>query len=109
MRFPAIEAVTLGRRVAQLEIGWAEEPVVPDDHRSYIEVHRGQPVPVAGGECGFPWSTSKRGRTHGSDPTTAVGCFIDQGARSTWQLSRLQPTENGGGAVSKAKRPMLLA
>ena len=51
--FDVLEAVELGRRVAPLDIGWFEEPVVPDDLDSYIEVRRGQPIPVAGGECEF--------------------------------------------------------
>src|SRR5262245_59033938 len=51
--FDAIEAIALGRRVASLDIGWFEEPVVPDDLNSYVEVRRGQPIPVAGGECEF--------------------------------------------------------
>ena len=51
--FDAIEAIDLGRRVAHLDIGWFEEPVVPDDLDSYVEVRRGQPIPVAGGECEF--------------------------------------------------------
>ena len=51
--YDALEAIELGRRVASLDIGWFEEPVVPDDLNSYIEVRRGQPIPVAGGECEF--------------------------------------------------------
>jgi D-galactarolactone cycloisomerase len=51
--YDAIEAIALGRRVAALDIGWLEEPVVPDDLDSYVEVRRGQPIPVAGGECEF--------------------------------------------------------
>jgi D-galactarolactone cycloisomerase len=51
--FDVVEAVTLGRRVAHLDIGWFEEPVVPDELDSYVEVRRGQPIPVAGGECEF--------------------------------------------------------
>ena len=51
--FDAVEAIALGRRVAHLDIGWFEEPVVPDDLDSYVEVRRGQPIPVAGGECEF--------------------------------------------------------
>lgn len=51
--YDAIEAIDLGQRVAALDIGWFEEPVVPDDLDSYIEVKRGQPIPVAGGECEF--------------------------------------------------------
>jgi D-galactarolactone cycloisomerase len=51
--FDCLEAIELGRRVAALDIGWFEEPVVPDDLDSYVEVRRGQPIPVAGGECEF--------------------------------------------------------
>lgn len=51
--FDALEAIALGRAVADLDIGWFEEPVVPDDLDSYVEVRRGQPIPVAGGECEF--------------------------------------------------------
>lgn len=51
--YDAIEAIDLGRRAARFDIGWFEEPVVPDDLGSYLEVRRGQPIPVAGGECEF--------------------------------------------------------
>lgn len=51
--YDAIEAVALGRAVADCDIGWFEEPVVPDDIGSYLEVRRGQPIPVAGGETWF--------------------------------------------------------
>ena len=51
--YDAIDAIALGRTVAPLDIGWFEEPVVPDDLGSYEEVRRGQPIPVAGGECEF--------------------------------------------------------
>ena len=51
--YDVVEAVALGRRVAQFDIGWLEEPVVPDELTSYEEVRRGQPIPVAGGECEF--------------------------------------------------------
>jgi len=51
--YDALEAIALGRAVADLDIGWFEEPVVPDDLDSYVEVRKGQPIPVAGGECEF--------------------------------------------------------
>lgn len=51
--FDVVEAIELGRRVAHLDIAWFEEPVVPDELASYEEVRRGQPIPVAGGECEF--------------------------------------------------------
>ncbi len=51
--YDAIESIQLGNKVANLDIGWFEEPVVPDDLGSYCEVRRGQPIPVAGGECDY--------------------------------------------------------
>ncbi len=51
--YDVLEAVRLGRMVADQEIGWFEEPVVPEDLDSYLEVRRQQPIPVAGGETEF--------------------------------------------------------
>jgi D-galactarolactone cycloisomerase len=51
--YDATEAIALGRRVADQNIGWFEEPVVPEDLASYREVKAGQPIPVAGGECDY--------------------------------------------------------
>ena len=66
--FDAIEAIELGRAVADLDIGWFEEPVVPDDLDSYVEVRRGQPIPVAGGECEFTrWGFSEVFRRRAMD------------------------------------------
>lgn len=52
--YDAVEAIRLGRAVADQEIEWFEEPVVPEQLESYVEVRRGQPIPVAGGET---WHT----------------------------------------------------
>jgi D-galactarolactone cycloisomerase len=51
--YDTASAVELGRRIADLDVGWFEEPVPPEDLRGYEEVRRGQPIPVAGGECEF--------------------------------------------------------
>jgi D-galactarolactone cycloisomerase len=51
--YDAIEAVRLGNAVAGLDIGWFEEPVVPDDLSAYHEVRARQPLPVAGGETWY--------------------------------------------------------
>ncbi len=51
--FDAVEAIALGRAVADQSIDWFEEPVIPEDLAGYLEVRRGQPIPVAGGECEF--------------------------------------------------------
>lgn len=46
-------ALRLGRAGADLDVRWFEEPVVPEDVDGYAELRRGQPIPVAGGECSF--------------------------------------------------------
>lgn len=51
--YDVLEAIALGNAVADRDIGWFEEPVVPDDLDSYAEVKARQPIPVAGGECDF--------------------------------------------------------
>jgi D-galactarolactone cycloisomerase len=51
--FDATRAVQLGRQVAELNIGWFEEPVPPEDLDGYAQVRARQPIPVAGGECEF--------------------------------------------------------
>jgi D-galactarolactone cycloisomerase len=51
--YDVAEAIALGRSVADCDIGWLEEPVVPEDLAGYAEVRRSQPIPVAGGETWF--------------------------------------------------------
>ena len=51
--FDAVEAIALGRAVADQNIDWFEEPVIPEDLASYRAVRQGQPIPVAGGECEY--------------------------------------------------------
>ncbi len=51
--YSVTEAIRLGRRLEALEIGWLEEPIVPEDMEGYAELRQRQPIPVAGGECAF--------------------------------------------------------
>jgi D-galactarolactone cycloisomerase len=51
--YTAPEAIALGRRVEQYDIGWFEEPVSPLDLRSYLEVKRRIRIPIAGGEAEY--------------------------------------------------------
>lgn len=51
--YDALEAIRLGRMVADADIEWFEEPVIPEDLASYREVRDKQPIPVAGGECEY--------------------------------------------------------
>ncbi|MEM1306302.1 MAG: mandelate racemase/muconate lactonizing enzyme family protein [Pseudomonadota bacterium] len=49
----ALEAIRFGQACADLDLGWFEEPVAPEDLASYAQVRAQQPIPVAGGECSF--------------------------------------------------------
>ena len=51
--YDVVDAIAFGRGAADLGVGWFEEPVIPEDLDAYVEVRRGQPIPVAGGECEF--------------------------------------------------------
>jgi len=51
--YDATRAIRLGRLIADLDIGWFEEPVPPEDLAGYALVRAQQPIPVAGGECEF--------------------------------------------------------
>lgn len=48
--YDVLEALAFGRKAAELDIDWFEEPVVPEQLGAYREVRAGQPIPVAGGE-----------------------------------------------------------
>jgi len=52
--YDALEAIQLGRKAADFDIAWFEEPVVPEQLDAYRAVRAGQPIPVAGGET---WHT----------------------------------------------------
>ncbi len=51
--YDTLEAIDLGKRAADQDIAWFEEPVIPEDLRAYCEVRARQPIPIAGGECEF--------------------------------------------------------
>ncbi len=51
--YDAIAAIRLGRMVEDLDIGWFEEPVPPEDLAGYQAVREALSIPVAGGECEF--------------------------------------------------------
>ncbi len=48
--YDMVDAIRLGRAAADQAVVWFEEPVVPEQLRSYRDVRTGQPIPVAGGE-----------------------------------------------------------
>ncbi|MEM0946428.1 MAG: mandelate racemase/muconate lactonizing enzyme family protein [Pseudomonadota bacterium] len=84
------EAVELGRRAAEFDIAWFEEPVIPEDLASYARLRQSQPIPVAGGET---W--------HGR---WAMKQALDAGA-----VDILQPDLCGVGGFSEMRRVADLA
>ena len=51
--FDPVAAIRYGRRVEELDIGWFEEPVVPEDLEGHRRVREALTIPVATGECEF--------------------------------------------------------
>ncbi len=51
--YNAATAVDFARRVEQYDIGFLEEPVVPEDHDGYRRVRSRTSIPIAGGECEY--------------------------------------------------------
>ena len=51
--YDAVAAIQLGRTIEELDIGWFEEPVPPEDLAGYRAVKAALTIPVAGGECEF--------------------------------------------------------
>src|SRR5262245_42500119 len=108
--FDAIEAIALGRRVASLDIGWFEEPVVPDDLNSYVEVRRGQPIPVAGGEWqftrwGFREVLTLAPSTYCSPTRVRPAAFRSARRLPTWRRRSACATCRTYGAAASALRP----
>jgi len=51
--YDARAAIKLGRQIEELDIGWFEEPVPPEDLAGYRETKAALKIPIAGGECEF--------------------------------------------------------
>lgn len=49
--YNAATAIDIGRRLADQNIHWFEEPVAANDVEGYLEVKQNQPIALAGGEC----------------------------------------------------------
>src|SRR6201991_1219626 len=51
--YDPVAPITLGRSIEELEIGWFEEPVPPEDLAGHRAVKTALAIPIAGGECEF--------------------------------------------------------
>ena len=47
------EAKRLARAMEPLDIGWFEEPVSPEEYKSYRSLRESTSIPIAGGECEY--------------------------------------------------------
>lgn len=88
--YDALEAIRLGNAVAHLDIGWFEEPVVPEHLAAYQDVRARQPLPVAGGET---W----HGRTGFAEAIAARAVDI------------LQPDVCGCGGITEMRKIVAMA
>lgn len=51
--YDAVAAISLAKRIEELDIAWFEEPVPPEDLEGYRRVKANTTIPLAGGECEF--------------------------------------------------------
>lgn len=51
--YSASTAIRMGRALEHYEVGWFEEPVVPEDRRGYRRVRDSLDIPIAGGEAEY--------------------------------------------------------
>ncbi|HET6237903.1 MAG TPA: mandelate racemase/muconate lactonizing enzyme family protein [Acetobacteraceae bacterium] len=51
--YDSVAAIALGRRIEELDIGWFEEPVPPEDIDGHARVRAALTIPIASGECEF--------------------------------------------------------
>lgn len=47
------EALSFARQIEELDIGFFEEPVSPEDYEGYRELRQRASIPIAGGECEY--------------------------------------------------------
>ncbi|MDR2450407.1 MAG: mandelate racemase/muconate lactonizing enzyme family protein [Candidatus Accumulibacter sp.] len=51
--YDTVAAIRLGRKIEPFDIGWFEEPVIPEDAAGHLAVKTALTIPVASGECEF--------------------------------------------------------
>jgi D-galactarolactone cycloisomerase len=51
--YNAHTAIKVGKELEKYNVYWFEEPIIPEDIDSYLEVKRGINIAIAGGECEF--------------------------------------------------------
>ncbi len=53
MKWDVDMTLRIGERLSDLDVGWIEEPLSPDDWNGYEELRERCPIPIAGGEHEF--------------------------------------------------------
>jgi len=83
--YDAAAAIALGRRIAEYDIGWLEEPVPPEDLAGYCAVRRALDIPIAGGEAEFTRfgfrELLRRGAVDIVQPDLCITGGLSEGAR----------------------------
>ncbi|NRA86134.1 MAG: mandelate racemase/muconate lactonizing enzyme family protein [Rhizobiales bacterium] len=87
--YDVIDAIKVGRAVAQFNIEWFEEPVIPEALKSYKTLRQRQSIPIAAGE-------------------TWHGRFAAQEAMEQGCVDILQPDVCGVGGLSEARKLITL-
>ena len=109
--FDAVEAVELGRRVAQLNIGWFEEPVVPDDStptwKCAVASRSRSPVGSASSRAGASARCSRGApSTYCSRTLALLAVFRSARRLPTWRRRSASVMCRTYGAVASASRPL---
>lgn len=69
-------ARAVGEQLAELDVGWFEEPVRPEDIEGYAELRRSLSVPIAGGECHTPTEFERLFEAEGFDVAQPDLCNV---------------------------------
>jgi len=88
--YSVADAIEFGRRAAEHDIGWLEEPLPPHDREGYARVAKACPIPIAAGESEY----------------TAVGMRDLIAGRS---LAFAQPDVSRAGGITETRRIAALA
>lgn len=88
--YDVVDAIEVGRRAAEFDVSWFEEPVVPEALSAYRKIRNAQSIPVAGGE-------------------TWHGRWAVAQALSNEAVDILQPDVCGTGGLSEARKIITLA
>ena len=114
--YDAGHAIRLGQRVERYDIGWFEEPVVPEDVDGYLQVKQAVRMPIAGGEAeytrwGFRELTARKAVDILQPDICACGGFTEalriaaEPGNEGNNLADREPQLRRGRAILRDRRP----